>query len=98
MPQPVSRESAGEWFAADWLHRHSVCEPSLRGLGPWGKGPIPGLFSAKKNHHAAHKSPLDSAHPAAFGEHSPGRDGRVVVSDALVENAGPLASDVGAMN
>lgn len=87
---PVSREFLGEWFAPDCAHRHSVCEPSLRGLGPWGKGPISGPFLAKNNRHAAHKSPPDLACPADFGAYSPGPDGRVVVCDAHIETLARL--------
>ena len=41
------RECHGEWFAQDWLHRHSVCEPFLWGPWPWRKGPQPGLIRRK---------------------------------------------------
>ena len=76
------RECHGEWFAQDWLHRHSVCEPFLWGPWPWRKGPLSGVNPPENNHHAPHKSAPNSAYPGAFGPLSPGPDCRVVVSDA----------------
>jgi hypothetical protein len=46
--------------------RQRVCELSLRPRTRHERRPFHGLFHAKNNHHAAHKSPLDSAKFGGF--------------------------------
>lgn len=57
----------GERFVADCAHRQRGCEPSLRGLEPWRKGPISAPILAGENHDAPHKSRPDPARPARRG-------------------------------
>ena len=50
-------------------------------MGPGEKARFAGL-SSRKTTTMRRTNRLYSARPAAFGAHSPGHDGRVVVSDA----------------